>query len=215
MNNHKRRPFRPRTNKNNFRGRSNGTRSGGNGHFQNNNGNNNDDNNINVVLLNQTHSNKVIVVNKKNQKNKSFKSDAIITKMSGYGLGVVTADCVPIILYDVENGVIGCVHAGWKGAISGVIENTLKKFRKLNLNNKIYASIGPCIGKKSYEVDLYFYKKFILKSKVNSIYFVSKNKKKKLFNLRKYVADKLLKLDEIRSKNGLFNNFFRKNFQKT
>ena len=79
--------------------------------------------------------------------------------MSGYGLGVVTADCVPIILYDVENGVIGCVHAGWKGAISGVIENTLKKFRKLNLNNKIYASIGPCIGKKSYEVDLYFYKK--------------------------------------------------------
>ncbi|MDC3233121.1 peptidoglycan editing factor PgeF [Pelagibacteraceae bacterium] len=148
-----------------------------------------------LLLMHQTHSNKVIVVNKKNQKNKSFKSDAIITKMSGYGLGVVTADCVPIILYDVENGVIGCVHAGWKGAISGVIENTLKKFRKLNLNNKIYASIGPCIGKNSYEVDLYFYKKFILKSRVNSIYFVSKNKKKKLFNLRKYVADKLLKLN--------------------
>ena len=149
----------------------------------------------NLILMNQTHSNKVIEVKKGAFGLKKINSDAIITKTKGLGLGVVTADCVPIILYDVENGVIGCVHAGWKGAISGVIENTLKKFRKLNLNNKIYASIGPCIGKKSYEVDLYFYKKFILKSRVNSIYFVSKNKKKKLFNLRRYVADKLLKLN--------------------
>merc|ERR1712127_925629 len=104
--------------------------------------------------MHQTHSNKVIIVNKKNQKNRNFKSDAIITKMSGYGLGVVTADCVPVILYDVKNNIVGCIHAGWKGAISGIIENTLKKLKKLNSDNKIFASIGPCIGQNSYEVDL-------------------------------------------------------------
>ena len=114
-----------------------------------------------LSLMHQTHSNKVIVISKKNKNSKKFNSDAIITKMKGCALGVVTADCVPIILYDIKNQIIGCVHAGWKGASSGIIENTIKKFKKLNSNNKIFASVGPCIGKKSYEVDINFYKKFI------------------------------------------------------
>ena len=147
-----------------------------------------------LVLMNQTHSNKVILVNKKN-KNKRLNSDALVTKLKGIGLGVLTADCVPIILYDETNNIIGCVHAGWKGAVSGIIENTIKKFKKINSNNKIFASVGPCIGKKSYEVDLNFYRNFISKSKKNSIYFSKKNKFKRLFNLRKYVNDKLIKLN--------------------
>ena len=147
-----------------------------------------------LCLMYQTHSNKVIIINKKNKNSKKFNSDAMITKMKGLGLGVVTADCVPIILYDVKNKIIGCVHAGWKGASSGIIENTVKKFKKFNSKNKIFASIGPCIGKKSYEVDVDFYEKFILKSKKNTVYFSNKNNNKKLFNLRKYVNDKLLKL---------------------
>ena len=61
-------------------------------------------------------------------------------------------------------------------------------------NNKITASIGPCIGNKSYVVDINFYKKFVSKSWKNKIYFTKKTKAKKLFNLRKFVADKLLKL---------------------
>ena len=93
----------------------------------------------------------------------------------------VTADCVPIILYDVKSQTIGCIHAGWKGAFSGIIENTIKKFKKINSKNKIFACIGPCIGKKSYEVDLDFYKKFVIRSKKNSIYFTKKNNKKKFF----------------------------------
>ena len=149
----------------------------------------------NLKLMNQTHSNKVLVVNNNNKKFKSFNSDAIITSIKGLALGVVTADCVPIILYDYKSETIGCIHAGWKGAFSGIIENTIKKFRKPNLKNKIFASIGPCIGKKSYEVDFDFYKKFILKSKKNSVYFSKKNNNKKLFNLRKYVNDKLIKLN--------------------
>ena len=148
-----------------------------------------------LSLMYQTHSNKVIVVNKKNNTSKRFNSDALITKMKGVALGVVTADCVPIILYDVKNQIIGCIHAGWKGASSGIIENTIRKFRRLNSKNKIFASVGPCIGKKSYEVDINFYKKFISKSKKNDVYFSKKNNEKKLFDLRKYVNDKLIKLN--------------------
>ncbi len=168
----------------------------------------------NLKLMNQTHSNKVLVINNNNKKFKSFNSDAIITSIKGLALGVVTADCVPIILYDYKSETIGCIHAGWKGAFSGIIENTIKKFRKPNLKNKIFASIGPCIGKKSYEVDFDFYKKFILKSKKNKIYFSIKNDNKKLFDLRKYVNDKLLKLnikvdhvnhDTFKEKNSFFS----------
>jgi len=148
-----------------------------------------------LSLMHQTHSNTVIVINKKNKNSKKFNSDAIITKIKGSALGVVTADCVPIILYDIKNQIIGCIHAGWKGTSSGIIENTIKKFKKLNSNNTIIAGVGPCIGKKSYEVDLNFYKNFISKSKKNAVYFVKKNNNKKLFNLRKYVNDKLVKLN--------------------
>ena len=148
-----------------------------------------------LSLMYQTHSNKVIIVTKRNKNFKKFNSDALITKIKGVALGVVTADCVPIILYDIKNQIIGCIHAGWRGASSGIIENTIRKFKKLNSKNKIFASVGPCIGKKSYEVDINFYKKFILKSKKNTVYFAKKNNKKKLFNLRKYVNDKLVKLN--------------------
>ena len=80
----------------------------------------------------QTHSNKVVIINSKNKNSIKFKSDALITNIKGIALGVVTADCVPIILFDVNNQIIGCIHAGWKGAISGIIENTIKKFKKLS-----------------------------------------------------------------------------------
>ena len=148
----------------------------------------------NLKLMYQTHSNKVMILNKHNKKSKKFYSDAIITNLRGYALAVVTADCVPIILYDVKNQIIGCIHAGWKGAFTGIIENTIKEFKKINPNNKIVASVGPCIGKKNYEVDSIFYKRFISQSKKNKFYFIKKNNDKKLFNLRKYVNDKLIKL---------------------
>ena len=148
-----------------------------------------------LLLMHQTHSNKVIIINEKNKNTNKFRCDAFLTKLKGFALGVVTADCVPILLFDLKNKMIGCVHAGWKGASSGIIENTIKKFKKLGSNNKIYAGVGPCIGRKSYEVDFKFYKKFIKKSKKNALYFSNKSKDKKLFNLRKYVNNKLVKLN--------------------
>ena len=75
-----------------------------------------------LVLMHQTHGNRVIEIKKDNYK-KKIKADAIITKMKGIALGVMTADCVPIILYDVKNEIIGCVHAGWKGAYLDIIKN--------------------------------------------------------------------------------------------
>ena len=146
-----------------------------------------------LILMHQTHSNQVIEIKKNNYKKKIL-ADAMITKMNDIVLGVLTADCVPIIVYDAKNKIIGCIHAGWKGALSGIIKNTINKIKKNNSNNKIYASIGPCINKKSYEVDKNFYKKFISKSKNNKIYFSKKNRTKMFFNLRKFVTDKLLKL---------------------
>ena len=147
-----------------------------------------------LILMHQTHSNKVNVI-KKNNFRKRIIADAMITQMKNVAIGVVTADCAPIIVYDVKNNVVGCIHAGWKGAFSGIIDNTIKRIKKLNTNSKIFACVGPCIGKKSYEVDLKFYRKFVSKSWKNKIYFTNKNKTKKLFNLRKFVTDKLLKLN--------------------
>ena len=144
----------------------------------------------NLVLMHQTHSNNVIVIKKMNYKRKIY-ADAMISKMRGISLGVLTADCVPIILYDSKNKIIGCVHAGWKGAFKNIIKNTITRIKKISLNSKIYASVGPCIGLKSYEVDIKFYKKFISKSAKNKLYFLCKNKSKKLFNLRRFVTDKL------------------------
>ena len=146
-----------------------------------------------LILMNQTHSNKVIEITNSNYK-KKINSDAMITKVKGLAIAVVTADCVPIIIYDLKNEIIGCIHAGWKGAFSGIIENTVNKIKKKNNNNMIFASIGPCIGKKSYEVDVNFYQKFLKKTKQNKKYFSDKSKNKKLFNLRKFVADKLIEL---------------------
>ena len=78
----------------------------------------------NLILMHQTHSNRVFEIKKDNYKSR-VKSDAIITKMRGIALGVVTADCAPILLYDKKSKIIASIHAGWKGAFSGIINKTV------------------------------------------------------------------------------------------
>ena len=147
-----------------------------------------------LILMHQTHSNKVIEINKKNL-DKNINSDAMITTYKKVALGVLTADCVPILVYDKRNKIIGCIHAGWRGALSGIIKKTIIKIKRKNSRYDIFASVGPCISIKSYEVDLNFYKKFLAKAKKNEKYFKNKNKNKKIFNLREYVNDKLVELN--------------------
>ena len=148
--------------------------------------------NDNLILMNQPHSNKVIVVNDENKGQKKFNSDALITKLKGIALGVLTADCVPIILYDEKNQIISSIHAGWKGSISGIIENTLSKFKEINSDNKIVAIVGPCIGKASYEVGMEFHQNFLNESEKNKIFFSKKEKNKFLFDIRGYVNNRLI-----------------------
>ena len=87
----------------------------------------------NLFLMNQTHSNKVIVVGNENKKSQIINSDALITRLKNISISVLTADCVPILIYDEINQIIACIHSGWRGAVNGIIENTLKPEIKMNL----------------------------------------------------------------------------------
>lgn len=149
----------------------------------------------NLVLMNQAHSNKVIVIDQKNKHIKRFKSDALITKIKNIPISVLTADCVPILIFEELNKIIACIHAGWKGTFNGIIENTINKITSMSPKNNIYAAVGPCIGKNSYEVKFEFYKKFIENDVNNKVFFYKKNEDKFLFDLRAYVNNKLKKLN--------------------
>ena len=114
-----------------------------------------------LVLMNQTHSNKVVFI-EDNINLKRINSDAMLTKNSSIALGVLTADCAPILFFDQKKSIIGACHAGWKGAVNGIIENTLSSMKLLGANiNNITCSIGPCIGQSSYDVKSDFFKKFV------------------------------------------------------
>jgi YfiH family protein len=84
-------------------------------------------------------------------------ADALVTRLTGVAIGVVTADCAPVLFSDASAGVIGAAHAGWRGAQSGVLENTLAAMEALGATrNNIAAAIGPTIAQASYEVDAPF-----------------------------------------------------------
>ena len=149
-----------------------------------------------LLTLNQKHSSKVIFFkNKKYIKNK-LPGDAMVTKVKNIGIGILSADCAPIFFYDNKKKIIGCAHAGWKGALNGIIKNTIKKFNKLNSNNKnILAVVGPCIKQENYEVKNDLFLKFIAKDKKNKIFFKKINNFKYIFDLRSFINKEILKLN--------------------
>ena len=146
----------------------------------------------NLILLNQIHSNIVHKVEKIPKE--KLKGDSLITNKKGIALGILTADCAPVFIYDPINGLISALHAGWKGAYKNIISTTLRKFR-LNGSNfeDLIAVVGPCISKKNYEVKVDFFKKFTGKNKLNKKFFNTKNNKI-YFSLNDYIKENLLKL---------------------
>ena len=169
--------------------------------------------NENLFLMNQTHSNKVVVIDEKNKNIQRINSDALITKLKNIAISVLTADCVPILVYEEVNQIIACIHAGWKGAISGIIENTLNEIVTMSKNNRIYVAIGPCIGAKNYEVGKEFYDEFVKENKDNETFFSPGKENKFLFNLREYVNFKIKKFDIKHIENIDFDTFSeKKNF---
>ena len=131
-----------------------------------------------IFLLNQIHSNKFIFINK-NLKfiKKRIKADAIITDQVKLPIAILTADCAPILLYDQKKEIIAAIHAGWKGALKGIIKNVINfMFKKGCKKKNIIAAIGPCIGLANYNVKEDFKKKFLKKDKKNEVFFSYKKK---------------------------------------
>ena len=147
----------------------------------------------NLLTMNQTHSNKVVVINSSNKHIQRVSADALITNQKNIAISVLTADCVPILIYDETNHIIGSVHAGWKGAAGGIIENTINEITKISHNAKINVAIGPCIGVNNFEVGQEFYAKFVRDTQKNEHFFLPSKKNKFLFDLRKYINSKFEK----------------------
>ena len=126
-----------------------------------------------LKLVNQVHSIIALRVGDANTETAHVPADAIVTKTSGVLIGVQTADCTPILFADHDNKVIGAAHAGWKGALGGIIENTLGLMEKIGGRiENIVAVIGPTIAQKSYEVDAAYRQRFLDKSSSNAEFFI-------------------------------------------
>jgi len=147
-----------------------------------------------LILIKQTHSSKVIRINKKNL-NKKLEADGIITSLNNIVLGVLTADCAPIFIYDDKNNFVCNLHSGWKGSLNNISQNAVRLFDKYNIKrNNLSAIIGPCIGVNNYEVDNDFKNKFIKKDVKYVKFFRNKNKTKSYFNLRGLINYQLTEL---------------------
>ena len=146
----------------------------------------------NIILLNQVHSNKVINVRD------IFKirriGDGLITNRKKLALGILTADCAPILIFDPKKKIIAALHAGWKGAFKDIIGKTINKLNQKGSKSKdLIAVVGPCISIKNYEVKKDFLNKFLQKSKKNIKFFKLYNKKI-FFSLNSYIKSELINM---------------------
>lgn len=147
----------------------------------------------NLVLLKQTHSPQAIIVTEPWDYGDRPEGDALATKQRDLLLGIVTADCAPVLLADCENGVIGAAHAGWKGALHGVTDAAIAAMERLGANRaKIKAAIGPCIAQASYEVGDDFGNAFLTADRRNARFFRQGKAGKAQFDLEGYVMSRLV-----------------------
>ena len=120
------------------------------------------------------------------------KADALVTDRPGIALGILTADCTPVLLADREAGVVGAAHAGWKGALGGVLASTVEAMEKLGAKReRIVAAVGPTIGRKSYEVDADFFQRFLAADEDNDLFFSDGRPGHYQFDLEGYVLARL------------------------
>ena len=168
-----------------------------------------------IIFLNQIHSNKFYYIKNKSEfKNKTLQGDALITNQKKLPLGILTADCAPIFIYDTNKKMVAAIHAGWKGALNNIVKNVTKFMIKKGCSPKnMTAVIGPCIAIKNYEVKQNFIKKFIKKDKKSKVFF-KKIKNKNYFSLNKFIYSQLVNLNinniDIINKDtfDIKNNFF-------
>ena len=152
-----------------------------------------------IFLVKQCHSNKFIFLSEKSKpQNRSIKADAIITEKKNFPIAILTADCVPLLIFDKKKNMIAAIHAGWRGAFKGIIQNVIKFMSKKGCNKKdMIVALGPSISKKSYEEKKQFKDRFVKQDRKNIEFFTNK-KNKIFFDLPNY-AKKQVKLNQIKN----------------
>jgi len=147
----------------------------------------------NLVSLYQVHSPKVVVVDSPWSRADAPQADAMVTKQPGIALGILTADCAPVLFSNSTGTIIGAAHAGWKGAVSGVVEATIAAMIELGAEKTdIYGVVGPCIRPESYEVGADMYALITDGNPVNAQFFdPGKDDQHYQFDLPSYVLIRL------------------------
>lgn len=145
-----------------------------------------------LVGVYQTHSATVLTVTEPWDDDNRPDADALVTDRPGIALGIVTADCTPVLFADPEARVIGAAHAGWKGAFGGIVEATVAEMEKRGAERgRIVAAVGPTIARKSYEVDEAFLRRFAERDPENERFFTEGRESHYQFDLEGYVLSRL------------------------
>jgi YfiH family protein len=146
-----------------------------------------------LATLHQVHSPDAVAVIEPLADEARPHADALVTDRPGLLLGILTADCVPVLFADMGAGVVGAAHAGWKGAISGVTDSTIGEMEMLGARrSEIVAAIGPCIARASYEVDEAFVRRFEGDDPANERFFADGRRPGHAqFDIEAYVAHRL------------------------
>lgn len=154
----------------------------------------------NLLMLNQVHGKDVVMIDHVDKiygDQNLPKADGIVCNLKNVAIAIVTADCSPILMWDEEKKIIAAVHAGWRGAKAGVIEEAVNLMRDKGAKI-IKAKIGPMIQQYSYEVAQDFYDEFMQEDKKNKKFFFDNKKLQRLFfDLSAYVEEKLIDSDVI------------------
>ncbi|MBQ8436395.1 MAG: peptidoglycan editing factor PgeF [Alphaproteobacteria bacterium] len=146
-----------------------------------------------LLFLRQMASTDVAFISEPSQE--KVTADGAVTKAKGIILGIKTADCLPVLMADYQNGVIGAAHAGWRGAIRGVVENTLKLMIEKGAKiENIAVALGPCIQQKSFEVGMDVWDECVnLNAEYNRFFVEGKDKQHFQFDLEGLVKYRLQK----------------------
>jgi YfiH family protein len=143
----------------------------------------------------QVHGRNVLVLERPLDQENRPQADGMVTNTPGINLGILTADCGPVLFADADARVVGACHAGWKGALGGVIEATVAAMESLGARrDNIVASLGPCIGRDSYEVGTEFPQPFIAQDPANARFFTVNACRRFQFDLAGYIESRLVNL---------------------
>jgi YfiH family protein len=125
-----------------------------------------------LITAHQMHSPTAVVATRAWSLEERPRADAIVTATPGLAVGVLTADCAPVLFADSDARVVAAAHAGWRGALGGVIESTLAAMEKLGgRRGRVRAAVGPCIGQAAYEVGPEFQQDFLSQDGANARFF--------------------------------------------